>query len=457
MKMKSLARSLFIRYVLVLLAVWSCLVAFALYDFVQTGEAQIHNDLQSGAQQLLAVMRVLADSPQRMASVAKEVESLDATRSEPSGSDLEIFFEVWLGQQRVYASAAIPDSEPPQNHLALETSFDEAGEKWRAVTAIDPATDTRTRVLMEDPRSVAFNVANIGFYILPLLVSFPFLLLPTWLVTRRSLRPLHAIGDELDARDETDLSALENTGTYREISPLVSAVNRLMSRLRERLDREKEFLSDAAHELKTPLAVIQSNAERLALGAGDTTNAAALSGIEVGLARATHAVHQLLAFSRVDVIISNPSFTVYNLSELIAEHLAALESLARGKEIELRLESPCALAFPIERNAFSAMIDNLLHNALTHSPVGTVVSVTVLEEPLHLSLMIDDQGPGIAAEQRERVFERFLRLPDSPRGGSGLGLAIAQRAVDLHGGTITLTDVPDSPGLRVRIELPRYH
>jgi len=166
------------------------------------------------------------------------------------------------------------------------------------------------------------------------------LLIPTWLVTRKSMGPLTAIGAEIDARTDVDLSPLESKSSYRELASIVKAINGLMLRLNERLAREKEFLSDAAHELKTPLAVIKANAERVAAMNTKPELTSAVTGLTQGVHRATHSIHQLVNYSRLDSGDSADNFAQADLGEVIAERLAILDSLAVRKNVSLIFDHP---------------------------------------------------------------------------------------------------------------------
>jgi two-component system sensor histidine kinase QseC len=276
--------------------------------------------------------------------------------------------------------------------------------------------------------------------------SLPLLLLPAWLIVGIGLRPLRSIAEQIESRAVSDLTALPES-KYRELSPLVDAINRLMTRLSARIEREHEFLTDAAHELKTPLAAIQINAHLLlSRSAAGQAGAEAEQGLREGVARATHMVHQLLALERARAEPGSEPLPLTDLGAFVRGRLASAAPLAlqRGVELELQAVEDCRMAVHVE--SMAALLDNLISNAVKYSPENGRVVVRLDG----CRLTISDQGPGIAPALRQKVFERFYRVPGQEQSGSGLGLAIAERAAERNGGRITLDS--DGAGLTVTVD-----
>jgi two-component system OmpR family sensor kinase len=243
--------------------------------------------------------------------------------------------------------------------------------------------------------------------------------------------------------------------TYRELSPLITSINHLMARLRRRIEHEHEFLSDAAHELKTPLAAIQINAHLLQTPNGDAQRHAEVSaGLRDGVARANHLVQQLLSLERARSDAGDDlALPLLSLETLVRDRLAAAAPLAlqRGIEIDFHAEGSCDR--PLHQETVWALVDNLISNAIKYSLENG--RIAVLLKPLAesgCSLSFSDQGPGIAEALRQRVFERFYRIPGQAQSGSGLGLAIAERAAARNGASIRLDAGPDGRGLLVTVE-----
>lgn len=327
-------------------------------------------------------------------------------------------------------------------------------DRWLYTEVRDATRELVVRRWQERPGDWHFSLAGLSYYARPLLYGLPLLALPLWLLFRLGFAPLQRIGTQISQRSAQDLTPLPAT-RYVELAPLVNAVNSLMTRLQQRLDREHEFLADAAHELKTPLAVIQLSAEGLDqadLRARDE----ARERLRLGVQRATHTVHQLLALARSGADTVDLSKTRHDLVDLVRERIALASGLAIKRRIELALESPEQITMWLNRESLCSLVDNLVDNAIKYSPAGGHVSAALVEEGDAVTLTISDAGPGIPPELRERVFERFVRLQsDQQCHGSGLGLTIVERAAAQHGATVELLDGPDGCGLTVKVSFPR--
>jgi signal transduction histidine kinase len=306
----------------------------------------------------------------------------------------------------------------------------------------------------ERPGDWHFSLAGLSYYARPLLYGLPLLALPLWLLFRLGFAPLQRIGAQISQRSAQDLTPLPAT-RYVELAPLVNAVNSLMTRLQQRLDREHEFLADAAHELKTPLAVIQLSAE--GLDQADTrARDEAKERLRLGVQRATHTVHQLLALARSGADALDLSKGRHDLVDLVRERVALAVGLAMQRCIELELVAPEELPMWLNRESLCSLVDNLVDNAIKYSPAGGQVTVVLREADDAVELTVSDAGPGIPLELRERVFERFVRLAsDQQCHGSGLGLTIVERAAAQHGATVQLLDGPGGRGLTVKVSFPR--
>jgi two-component system sensor histidine kinase QseC len=322
---------------------------------------------------------------------------------------------------------------------------------WVASVESDPATGVTVRMATEVIGEWMLQVSSVGYYLAPLLFSVPFLLVPAWFVIRTGLRPLRSIVGEIEQRSGANLSPLAAT-PYQDLRPLVGSVNRLMERLTERLEREQEFLIDAAHELKTPLSIIQINAESLSEARTPQRLAEAGHGLRTGVQRATHTVHQLLALARSGSDRDHASLVPRDLVELVADRLALAGQIAATRGVEIELQAPERCFLPMHLESMASLIDNLVSNAVKYSPEHGRVSVRISSPALPVVLSVLDQGPGIAPEMQRKVFERFFRLPGQDQPGSGLGLAIAERAAARNHARIRLGNRDDGQGLRVEVD-----
>ena len=297
------------------------------------------------------------------------------------------------------------------------------------------------------------SMSGVSFLLSSTVFSLPLLLLPAWLIVGIGLRPLRSIANDIEQRSDADLTPLPDS-QYRELSPLVSAINHLMLRLQHRIDNEREFLTDAAHELKTPLAAIQINAHLLlSRCAPDPTQRSteAGQGLRDGVARATHMVHQLMALERARAEPSPDSLPLIDLGNIVRDRIASAAPLAMQRGIEIEFQAELACQYPVHLESMGALLDNLISNAIKYSPENGLVLVTLVPTELGCRLTLIDQGPGIDASLQQRVFERFYRIPGQEQLGSGLGLAIAERAAARNKGHISLANNVPVSGLIVTV------
>ncbi|TFW15632.1 HAMP domain-containing histidine kinase [Massilia arenosa] len=359
-----------------------------------------------------------------------------------------VTMQVWRGATLVYDHGGLPGARPAGGLARLE----HGGTSWLTASATDPRSGLTVRVGTEETLGFLLRKTNWSFMFLPHVLSMPLNLIPLWFVVRRGLRPIREIIGELRGRDSADLSPLA-TPPYRELQPLTGAINTLMERLDERISRERDLLADAAHELKTPMAIIQANADNLLAARGAAQQARAHAGLEQGVRRGAHAVHQLLAYARSGAHAADLRQVPLDLGELLLDRVACFATVGLARGIDMELDCQPGVTLPLHRESMAAVIDNILDNAMKYAPDGSRVRVTLAANAEGTTLEVSDQGPGIAPELRAKVFERFYRIPGSTASGSGLGLPIARRALLHNGGTIALNDAHGG-GLRVVIALP---
>ncbi|MDT9000993.1 HAMP domain-containing sensor histidine kinase [Paucibacter sp. APW11] len=455
----SVLRRLLLAQGLLVLLLWLGLIAY-----VATETLHDTSVFDSGHrfESIIAVTEALRDQPEQLQQVLHHIDMFQ--RLEDGVEDIEALrmaMVVWRGDQLVYATPGEPGVvyTPPGDGVQL---VERDGRRWRALTKQSQHSNTRVTLLL--PGSIAdllMAMNSHGFLVLPLLVSLPLLVLPAWASVRLALRPWRRVSAEIASRGGQDLSPLAYAPRHRELRPMLNAVNRLLRRVRESVARERSFIADAAHELRTPLATMRVHAEALQAHVSGAHAQALLDGVLRGGERANHLVGQLLALMRSDAAVDGtaPAQPVM-LDELLRERLAQLALLAAERGIELDCEAADGIAIGAPRESLISMLDNLITNAIKYSPPGGLVQVRLTAAAGLAQLSIADHGPGIPAEARERVFDRFYRLPDQAQSGSGLGLAIVASVVQRLGGQIDLQDSPLPPlsgsgvGLCVLLQLP---
>lgn len=312
-------------------------------------------------------------------------------------------------------------------------------------------------LLVEPERTFAKVLPNNTRAVLPyLLVALPFVLIPVWLAVHLGLRPLRQLAQRLAAREPLDLRALDLAPRHAELMPLVAALDTLLAQLRARLARERAFVQDAAHELRTPMAVIAAQAHALSGATDDAQRRTAQQHLEQAVARASHLTQQLLELARLDETQPTAAPRI-DLAQQLRQTLAQAAPRALARGMELTLVAPDSLWAAMESSAFQSIVQNLLDNALGHTPPGTQVRVTLAPHagpPSWLQLSVEDDGAGIAGAQAEQVFERFHRGAESGSAGSGLGLAIVRQAARRLGGQVSLQPGLRGRGVGFQVQLP---
>ncbi|MFM9912622.1 MAG: sensor histidine kinase [Methylophilaceae bacterium] len=270
---------------------------------------------------------------------------------------------------------------------------------------------------------------------------------------KRGLAPLQRLSLAFSQRSHRDLSAVPAETAPQEVQPLLHSFNDLMQRVREAIGVQQRFIADASHQLRTPLAGLQTQAE-MALREPDTAVVHnALERINASTARLSHLVSQLLSLARVEPGSGRESNMVAcNMVELARAVTADFVNLALAKQIDLGLEAPDEpLLIQGDAVMLREMMANLLDNAITYTQPHGEVTLSLIRTDKTLSLIVEDNGPGIPEIERERVFERFHRLDDSVGEGCGLGLAIVREIALAHQASVSLGAGQQGHGTQVTV------
>ena len=317
--------------------------------------------------------------------------------------------------------------------------------------------DKRSELATEIARGVMLS----QFAILPVAVVL------IWFALTRGLRPLDQLQRRIRQRAIGDLSPIDETAAPEEVSPLVNAINDLLSRLDRSIGVQKHFLADAAHQLKTPLAGLRMQAElaQRDIESGDAKAVKrSLQQIARSSQRAAHMVNQLLAMARAEDTNEARRVQPFNLAALATEAVHDFVPRALAKGLDLGYEGPDAKDGSAPRVLGEAvlvreLIRNLVDNAVQYTPGGGTVTVRLLPDPYGrvAVLQVEDNGPGIPEAERELVFQPFYRALGTQVDGSGLGLAIVREIAERHGGSVAVEAANPravSPGTRFTVRLP---
>ncbi len=276
-----------------------------------------------------------------------------------------------------------------------------------------------------------------------------------WIGVGRGLLPLTRVEKKVEARSPGDLSPLDVEEPV-EILSLITALNRLFKQLQDDVELQKRFISNAAHQLRTPLAALGTYCDLAQKMATEPEMRGVLNDLDTGINRMSKLVNRLLALARsepaVAVMRSNMVFDLNSCASVTsAAHVP--EALRKKIEVEFLSSTAPALVYG-DPNAIEEMLSNLIENSVIYGPTGGNVVVKVLAEQGHSSVIVADDGPGIPPEERARVFERFYRMPGTDQPGTGLGMAIVREIAASHNAVVDITAGLSSRGTSVRVDFP---
>ncbi len=291
--------------------------------------------------------------------------------------------------------------------------------------------------------------------VLPGLVMAPVLMLVLWWGVRRALAPLARVQLDMAQRRADDLSAVRDDDLPQEIRPLTRELNLLFERVRHAFEMQQHFVSDAAHELRSPLTALKVQAQGLQRAPDEAARERAARRLTAGLDRLTHLVDQLMLLARQEAKGEAAHARVpLSLTEVALAALTDKLPKAHEAGVDLGVHDSQAVTVMGQADTLRVLVRNLLDNACKYAPRGGVVDLSVTAHAGCGVLVVEDSGPGIAPEHRERVWGRFYRVPGSQADGSGLGLAIVRAVAQAHGAEITLGASERLGGLKVVVRFP---
>ena len=326
------------------------------------------------------------------------------------------------------------------------------GELWRVyyLQASTGAWLVAVGQIMSERDELVWDL--IAGQLLPWALTLPVLLLVMAAAVRQALKPVRTLTGEIDRRAADDLQPLPVRDMPSDLQPLVRAMNTMLTRIADTLDRERRFTADAAHELRTPLAALQAqwDAARLSLEA-PAEGSASQDKIGLGLSRLSRLVTQMLAMARLDHLHGQTASTPIVWADVVEQVINEVLPLADREQVELACEWPADHAAPLplsgDASLLASMLRNLIENALRHTPPHGHVTLRLNADGIEVL----DEGPGVPPEHLPRLGDRFFRPPGEETPGSGLGLSIVRRIAELHGLTVDWGPREDPPGFRVSV------
>ena len=394
-------------------------------------------------QEIQLVMQALHDIDQRTREAA-------AAQSTEGTSRFEVYFLVTtaLGEP-VYHTPGSPRL-PLQDLPSGFSTLHQDGFDWHVVVGQSPGyrvyaldrADLRRSAVLGDlaPELVAYVV-----------LAFIIVLSTILLAVRRGLAPLQTLSARIAARSPDDLSPIDMPIRHRELRPIGEALDTLLARARKALTREKAFIQDAAHELRTPLAVISAQAHLLA-GILDTeARRKAVAQLGRALDRASRVTGQLLNLAQLEgsaLVVPGSLDLMLVISEAIADFTQRWES----SSVDYALTGPDKVLVAADKLALRSILDNLIDNAVRHGDARHI-EIEVVPEQRQVKVLVIDDGCGIADTERQRIFERFHRGRSTTGSGAGLGLTIARQAAEQMGGSLQLVTSEKTQGTVFELRL----
>lgn len=433
--------------------VWLCAVAWIYFSTHAHFERVLDTRLAEAARMVSS----LASSPALDAREAAEL-GTEFTEMEQPG-ERQISCQIWSVDGRLVGQSEGAPSARLSDHSAGFADTSVEGEQWRVYATYNEALGIR--VLVADNLRVRQGLVRdvVTGLLLPALVIFPILMALIWVSVGRGLRPLEEITRALAGRAATDLAPIEIYRPPRELRPVVGALNSLFGRVSAAREREKAFTAFAAHELRTPLAGLKTQAQVAQATEDPQVLRAALDRVVQSVDRSARLVSQLLAIARLEAEDAALPRQVVPLQPTLERTASEFAAAVAEKHLTLRYAPELATAsLSVSETLFTAAVRNVLENAINHSPRGGEVDWSIEHAGGAISLVLRDQGKGIPEEELPRVTQRFYRLAQPGLGagasaGTGLGLAIAEVALSRAGGSLVLRNRA-SGGLEAVLTFP---
>ena len=357
-------------------------------------------------------------------------------------------FRAWKGGViRVFSSTAFPETVPQQP--AGFSQIDFAGQAWRVYSLPIPQTSITIEVgeKLALRQTLVLNIMLNLFF--PLLILIPIVAFLIWFGINNGLSSIYDLVRQIRSRSPDDLSVIPIEILPRDLAPIGRSLNQLLGKLERSLIAERRFADHAAHQLRTPQAAVKLLLQMLSATENDDERKAIVRDLETSNERAMRIIEQLLRAARVShQPIQLEKVSLYNA---VASVMAEFGNLITDKQLDVSLSGSETAEVSADEQLLRLMISNLVDNAIKYTPPEGQIRVTIKQSEERWILSIADSGPGIAAEHRDAVFQRFYRV-DSPQAeGVGLGLAIVSDIADRLSATITLNPSYADGGLRVDV------
>ena len=443
-------RSLSFRlYVLILLALVLMLLVqlvIAHLEISRTNSRQVVSDLRMSAQAYADLTTLNMDDVPRREEFLRRLTDIKLGLSLPNILPGEFRYVLCDRAGNVVTAFPGAPTMPCGKAHGTVVEIMLEGKPWRSYTV--ESVDGKLSATVAQPLSAyerairdLFEEVAIALAIL----AIALMVMVGW-AAHQGLKPLRTLTRQVEARDSADLEPVQSV-EHAELKPLVDALNGLFARVRRGIEADRRFFADAAHELRTPLAAIQAQAYVVSHSDSEEDRSTALREFDRGISRATQSLAKLLAIARLDARRVEAQLAQGALSDLAGcarSGVIQQASRAERRNITLSYEGANQAWVSVSHEDAATLVENVLDNAVRETPNGGEVRVSARRVdqagiPM-VELRIEDSGPGIPPDERERVFERFYRPRTSQSQGSGLGLAIVRRIAELGNGSVAIED-----------------
>ncbi|WP_218699149.1 sensor histidine kinase [Acinetobacter harbinensis] len=361
----------------------------------------------------------------------------------------DLFVDVWAYSSQQDKNHAINLLVQPMQKAGFYTQKT-ANDIWH--TYVLPTTHYQIQISQQQSvrQRLALELASSMF--IPYLLFMPFVIWGLSWIVRRSLQPLDDFKTELAQRDSHELKAIEVEPYPVEIVPSIVEINHLFQRISLAQQEQRQFIADAAHELRTPITALNLQMQILLKQNPASTD---LVNLSKGLIRIQHLISQLLNLAKQDAsIIELENKQPFLLNQVAVDCLEQLMDLALQKSIDLGMEQQQQVRIQSQASAVHSIIFNLIDNAIKYTPAHGIINVSVFQQAGFAIIQIEDSGPGIADDLHDKVIKRFYRVHHHLEVGSGLGLSIVAKATERLGGSLFFTQSNSLGGLQVNVQLP---
>ena len=444
----SISRQLIFWLAIPLLLIALCAAVVHYFNNVAPGVLDSDRRLRDASNSLMAHVvvtnnRITLDSSPEATRTLPSSDAIKFALRDTAGRLLAGYPEVPAVAMSAEASQLVSLTPIDHRNLrTLTTRFDTRGGVV-FITAVD----------LRSPTDSAARYSFIGTLLWDF-VQLNITLVLVWIGVQLGLRPVKRLRNEIAERSPNDLRPIVESSVPREIAPVVVTLNRLFATLRTSVQSQQQFIANTAHQLRTPITGMQAQLDLLAAEPAAKPVLDRLTTLQEGIRQLAHAANQLLTLARAD---PTANLTTKNepldVSALIGEVVAKFFDRALQVNIDLGVElQPATLV--ADPSLLDDLLNNLVDNALKYTPAGGRVTVSVVTHHGRVALAVEDSGPGIPEAERQRVRQRFYRLPNSPGHGSGLGLAIVEEIAHLYGATMAIDAGAEGRGTKITVQFP---